>query len=1189
MTDHLNDEELDRLLQSEVSGDRLSADDASGREAQAHLAICESCRNALQEKEMMAGILGQLRSRQTGPPGHGCPSDEVWLSIAAGVPVAERQEHIRHAASCDYCAIRLRQATEDFAADESELEASQLNTLVSATDAWQRSMAKRMGSDAVRASEAHLARRGDAPSMRGRRFLRFWVPAIGFVGVVAVAVLVWFRLGMNPDALVQKAFAERRTIAVRIEGAPWAPLRQQRGGEIDSRDTDRLALVKAKAEILPQVRRHPDDVYWLDQAARLYLIQNDKQSVETAIQLLEKARNLDRDNIAVAIDLASAYLLSADLTSQESNVGSAINLLAPLKDGGKGGETALWNYAVAEERARKWESALSAWQQFVRQYPRSAWSEEARTHLAADQKIVAERHAQSMLHLRTAEQLASDFARKDAEELNAIDRRIEEYQEAALEDWLPDLHVSHASAKDPSLQFALHNLADTLSVVHKDTWLADMLAADGDAPSLKQALRLLALSARTVETADVAGAERDAIAAESLFHAAGLEAGAIRARLVVIFALQYEHQDSKCREAAQQLLAQSAVRRYSWIEAQALLETANCSPTADSAALHAVDAAERISRTDRFPVLNARALSVQSGLLASLGDVNLAWERASAALDLYWRGEVPTLRGYNALIGLFEMNRSNTQFALQADILKDAVQLVSNDPRTMMVAVAYAQLGQALFRAGDLDGARAAYGRAEALVASSPAGRERDSLGAEVELGIARIELEKNLVQQSEERLQSIRGTLIDMADSPLQIEFLQSSGTALLRLNRLADSTHDLDLALALAQRELKRIASENDRWKSSRQYEDLFRTAAEMKLRTDPAAALAVWESLKADSLAPASVKTGRLLPDDSHAVLLTYMALPDGLAVWGWDGSHLRERRIAAKMNSLTSLASRFLEECSDPDSDVAKLRSDAALLYSQIVAPVEPWIESRHAVVIEPDGPLKKIPFTLLIDGRGGYLGDRLDITISPGLPYLSGARPFDGLSAESSALILANPQVPGWPPLPAAAEEAQAVASLFDHPRFIEGAPLQASEIAQLASGSALFHFAGHGFVDVDGAGIVADRFSASTASEFASLAAGKTSLVVLSACSTSSGTNGLYDGESSMVRTLLAAHVRDVVASRWNVDSSSTSLLMKVFYAEMLRNKPVPEALSSAMRNVRTVPEYQHPYYWAAFSVFGSA
>jgi CHAT domain-containing protein len=547
------------------------------------------------------------------------------------------------------------------------------------------------------------------------------------------------------------------------------------------------------------------------------------------------------------------------------------------------------------------------------------------------------------------------------------------------------------------------------------------------------------------------------------------------------------------------------------------------------------------------------------------------------------------LRGYNALIGLFELNRSNTQFALQADILKDAVQLVSDDPRTLMVAVAYAQLGQALFRAEELDAAKAAYGRAEALVAESSPGRERDALGAEVELAIARIELDKNLVQQSERRLQSIRGSLLQMADSPLQIDFLETSGTALLRLNRLDESARDLDLAVALADRQLRRIASKDDRWKSSRQYEDLFRTTAQMKLRTSPAAALTAWESLKAESLLTSAGDRDRLLPANPRAMLLIYMALPDGLAVWGWDGFNLREQWIAADMNALASLSARFLEECSDPESDLPTLRSDAASLYLQVVAPVHSWLQGQHAVVIEPDGPLKRIPLALLIDDHGTYLGDRLDIAISPGLVYLRGARSSKPLSAESSAFILANPQVPGWPPLPAASEEAHTVASIFDSPRLIEGAPLETAEMAQLAAGADLFHFAGHGFVDVDRAGIVAGPSSASSASEFDSLAHGRTSLVVLSACSTSSGTDGLYDGESSMVRTLLAAHVRDVVASRWNVDSSSTSLLMQLFYTELLRNKPVPEALSSAMRGVRAVAQYKHPYYWAAFSVFGNA
>jgi len=45
---------------------------------------------------------------------------------------------------------------------------------------------------------------------------------------------------------------------------------------------------------------------------------------------------------------------------------------------------------------------------------------------------------------------------------------------------------------------------------------------------------------------------------------------------------------------------------------------------------------------------------------------------------------------------------------------------------------------------------------------------------------------------------------------------------------------------------------------------------------------------------------------------------------------------------------------------------------------------------------------------------------------------------------------------------------------------------------------------------------------------------------------------------------------------------------MTDFYARLLRGDSPPEALRAAEARIRAHPETSHPYYWAAFSSFGS-
>jgi len=57
------------------------------------------------------------------------------------------------------------------------------------------------------------------------------------------------------------------------------------------------------------------------------------------------------------------------------------------------------------------------------------------------------------------------------------------------------------------------------------------------------------------------------------------------------------------------------------------------------------------------------------------------------------------------------------------------------------------------------------------------------------------------------------------------------------------------------------------------------------------------------------------------------------------------------------------------------------------------------------------------------------------------------------------------------------------------------------------------------------------------------------------------------------------------VATRWNVDSTSTVSLMELFYERLLAGASVPQALASAEAALRQ--KTPHPYYWAAFDAFG--
>jgi CHAT domain-containing protein len=95
-------------------------------------------------------------------------------------------------------------------------------------------------------------------------------------------------------------------------------------------------------------------------------------------------------------------------------------------------------------------------------------------------------------------------------------------------------------------------------------------------------------------------------------------------------------------------------------------------------------------------------------------------------------------------------------------------------------------------------------------------------------------------------------------------------------------------------------------------------------------------------------------------------------------------------------------------------------------------------------------------------------------------------------------------------------------------------------------------------------------------------------LVVLSACRTGLGKDVRGEGLIGLTRGFMYAGASSVVASLWKVDDEATAELMKLFYTNMLQAGMKPtEALRAAQNTIRQNPNWNSPYYWAAFTLQG--
>jgi CHAT domain-containing protein len=98
-------------------------------------------------------------------------------------------------------------------------------------------------------------------------------------------------------------------------------------------------------------------------------------------------------------------------------------------------------------------------------------------------------------------------------------------------------------------------------------------------------------------------------------------------------------------------------------------------------------------------------------------------------------------------------------------------------------------------------------------------------------------------------------------------------------------------------------------------------------------------------------------------------------------------------------------------------------------------------------------------------------------------------------------------------------------------------------------------------------------------------------LVVLSACQTGLGSVKQAEGTVGLQRAFLARGAHSVLVSLWSVSDDATTMLMRRFYSHWLDDTDHPdkaEALRRAQLDVRRIPGFESPRYWAAFQLVGA-
>jgi CHAT domain-containing protein/tetratricopeptide (TPR) repeat protein len=1226
---HLTPQEVDLLLFGSADPRDSDTDDASAREAQQHFSECAVCQSVAEKyrkaDEMLRalewknkGSRSQSGSREQRSPD--CPADDdVWLSWTAGLLTDEEAAgYVAHAAACNRCAPLLREAMEDMAQDATAEEREALAKLPSASPGWQRAMAQKMaasGSAVVPLVEVETPARNKEPKSKEKAGFPWWPMAWAGSGlaVVLVAVLVGVRLTREPDVnqLLARVFTEQRTSELRMPGAAYGPLRVELGN--GRRDLP-PSFYTAQGIIKTELAKHPEDPSWLQAQGRAHLLEGD---YEKAIKDLDSALIVRPNDPGLLLDKATALFQRAEQLGPEARIdyGEAAEDLGEVLKKIPNDPVALFNRAIVYEKMQAYDQAIEDLNRYLNIDPAGSWSDEARDRLRRLKDLV-KKH-EDALALPLADPATFVRLASDQTGLVQIEERIEDYQDLAILKWLPEAFATTSQLKSANQEYgALKALGKILATRHRDEWLNDLLAEPANSATLASALGLLRTAVMESAAGDAVGAEAESVKAAELFAAAGNRPGMARAEAERVHALRDRQEGDSCLAEAKFLAKKIESKRYQWIRTRLDIDRCSCSLMVgdfDSSQTYARLALRNADR-HAYPVLRLRGIGINAAVATDEGDLVSAWAQDQLGLSAYWDNRFsPPRRAQQFYDDLSYPAENTNQIALAESLAQESVHMISLAGDRKLEALTRRHLAELAIRNGDLTLAAQELAKSRDLLTALTHSDELRSDRVYADILLAEIELLQDDLAGAGERLDSLRSQVSDVTSFTVRRAFYKTHAELLARQGRISEAEESYRQAVAIADASLAQVTSSAARMHWMQENSGLYRSLAELELKKDdPRAALTVWEwyrsalaggsSQSADSLKSflESGSLGKLISNLRDQTVISYALLTDGVEIWVLDNRGLQSRFVALNPTQLTNLATHFSEMCADPASNLASLRASGQNLYQALLAPVEGLLDPGRVIVVEPDEAIGDLPFQALVAHDGRYLGELRLVVLSFGMVIEQHLRPAGTLSRGARAVVVGSTvnfvgSHTVFDQMIHAADKATEVARLFPHATLLTGQTATVEDMEPQLAGAELFHYVGHAMSSVRQEGLImlprrgAVNAEVWAAKSLSSGSLGRLNLAVLSACSTGKNFRGRRETHGELVRALLLAGVPSIVGSRWDVDAYETGRLMDAFYTALISGETVSSSMQAAESALRSQQETRHPYYWAAFGVFGRA
>lgn len=1205
---------------------------SSPEDVEAHLSQCESCLGRLLEWQRT-----QLRIRETDAmrpkPYADCPEESTLREVAAEMASPETSTRVlQHASQCDHCGPLLSQYLEDFS-DElpPEIEAL-IEQLPFSQPQWQRQKAREIAG-MVRVPFWKRLWRSITKPISG------WVPAT--TGVVAVLagvgivsgppIINWAQL-RSANQSISAAYAQKRTIPGRLTGVDASPYTQDSqkmgsGGEVD--DMGWTPMIEAEGSLSRKLASGGKiDPRWLQIKGRILLLKYPRYP-EKAEEYFVKAQRLGVKDLSLEIDLAVTYFEKESLLDKpdfRKTIDRLNKVLesthpAPTAEEKK---TALYNLALAYEKTNDPGGlAVSTWEEYLKADPAGAWSDDARRHLDEDRKKAPQRHPVYLnpsdynLHFREPEvsrnveqYLHMEFERywlvqaieDPASEAGKAARSIaENFQQQHSDPMLMDLFHPAGKARLPPLQALNAAFTRNSNDAPKDT--AACLLKEGD-PDRLAAIRALSEAFAFNKNSKQKEAIGCSQKAAELFAGSGNLAGELLAHFQEIYALQRELDYVACMEQVDKLYPSAIATQYHWLQGQLSLEKAICATHGfkSKSAQDAMEASRRQAKDYDFPELKLRVIGAESGIDRLNHHYQKAWRAAIEGLDQYWKEQCSSERYYQFYAVMRSIAADSGYPHASEAYLRRSIEIFETAaPEDFeLKAVLYTSLANLEWELGEDAAAETEARHARELIATTQAGKTAAPAYFEVPaIELADFELRRHQPGLALSTLKQI-GDAPQTRDNFVQLDFYRVRGEAKLQSSRFDEATEDYEHGLDVAQKFFKHSTDEDTRLRWVLATNRIYAGFVQILLaKGQSEKALAIWEWSKSRLLDRANHRLlgveeagSRPLPRTAYPHIV-YASFEDRLQIWLVQEGRVAGKSVPLKQSELLGRIRDFNINCSNKDSLESEVERQATELYELLLRPVIASLTPSGIVAIEFDDAVPSFAIEALKSPAGPYFGEDFTVLQSPGILAEALLRDPVPLKPQDAFLVADASPDRGPEVLPGHELPALAINRIYSN-KVLRGADLTAQNVDKEMQSSAALLVVSHGLMGDEGIGLKLSEDWSLQAKDFTPQRLRQMRLVVLAACSSGYSENGLL-GPDSLVRSLLASRVPNVIASHWDVDSQSTGELFASFYTYLAQGEAPAQALRHARGDLRTsTPDLlqgrakrTHPYYWAGFYLTG--